>query len=96
MIGGTLLVKSAGFKKIPEDIQIKHETNAKIYSKTIGKPIKNKSKQLSGKLTTNIIKKIANLEMVGPILDPIAWNFNPVDSLFADLFFRNLRGHPQE
>jgi hypothetical protein len=37
---GTLLAKSAGFKKIPEDIQIKQETDAKNNPKTIEKTIK--------------------------------------------------------
>ena len=36
---GALLAKAAGFKKIPEDIQIKHEKHANIYAKTIEKSI---------------------------------------------------------
>ena len=37
---GALLAKAAGFKKIPEDIQIKQEMDAKNIAKTIEKPIK--------------------------------------------------------
>ena len=40
---GALLAKSASFKKVPEDIQIKHEIYAKIDPKTIEKPIQNSS-----------------------------------------------------
>ena len=37
---GALLAKSASFKKIPEDFQIKHEVYAKINPKTLEKTIK--------------------------------------------------------
>ena len=37
---GVLLAKAANFKKIPEDIQTKHEIDAKNNPKTIEKPIK--------------------------------------------------------
>ena len=37
---GALLDKAASFKKIPEDIQINHEFDAKIIPKTIEKTIK--------------------------------------------------------
>ena len=38
---GALLSKSAGFQKIPEDVQIKHENDAKIAPKTVEKPVEN-------------------------------------------------------
>ena len=42
---GPLLAKAAGFKKIPEDIQIKHEIDATICPKTIEKTIKKSSQK---------------------------------------------------
>ena len=38
---GALLSKSAGFKKIPENVQIKHENDTNIDHKTIDQFIKN-------------------------------------------------------
>ena len=40
---GALLATAAGFKKKPEDIQIKHEIDANNTSKTIEKQIKTPS-----------------------------------------------------
>ena len=42
---GVLLAKAAGSKKIPEDIQIKQEIDAKNIPKTIEKTIKNQSQK---------------------------------------------------
>jgi hypothetical protein len=42
---GALLAKSASFKNIPEDIEIKHEIHTKIYPKAIQKTIKNPSQK---------------------------------------------------
>ena len=42
---GALLAKAASFKKIPEDIQIKHEIDAKNTPKTIEKTIKKQSQK---------------------------------------------------
>ena len=42
---GALLAKAASFKKIPEDIQIKHEIDAKNIPKTIEKTIKKQSQK---------------------------------------------------
>ena len=89
---GALLAKAASFKKIPEDIQIKQEIDAKNIPKTIEKPIKKQSQKWCGKISKNITKKIANLTIWDPILEPIAWNVNPVDSFFTDLFFGTPEG----
>ena len=40
---GALLAKAVSFKKIPEDIQINHEFDAKNISKTIEKTTKKQS-----------------------------------------------------
>ena len=42
---GALLAKAASFKKIPEDIQINDENDAKNIPKTIEKPIKKQSQK---------------------------------------------------
>ena len=46
---GTLFTKAANFKKIPEDIQINHEIDAKNIPKTIEKTIKSNPKNDAGK-----------------------------------------------
>ena len=84
---GALLSKSAGFKKIPEDKQINHEMYAKIYPKTIQKTIKNKSRKCCGKSFEQINKNTTNFTILGPMLDPIAWYFNPVDRFIGNLVF---------
>ena len=81
---GALLAKAANFKKIPEDIQIKHELDAKNTPKTIEKPFR--------KIINT--KKIANLAIWGPILEPVAWFVPAVARFFFDLFFGTSGGYP--
>ena len=68
---GVLLPIAAGFKKIPEDIQIKQVIDAKNFSKTMEKQLKSNPKNDAGNYR-NIIKNIANLVILGPILEPVA------------------------
>ena len=46
---GALLAKSASFKNIPEDIEIKHEIHTKIDQKPSKKPLKIHPKNATGK-----------------------------------------------
>ena len=54
---GAFLAKPANFKKIPEEIQINHEVDAKNNPKTIEKQIKKQSQKCCGK-TLKISPKI--------------------------------------
>ena len=40
-------------------------------------------------------QQIANLAILGPILDPIAWNFSPVDRFLGNLVFGTSAEHFQ-
>ena len=46
---GVLLAKAAGFKKIPEDMQIKQEIDANNLPKTMEKQLKSNPKSDAGK-----------------------------------------------
>ena len=49
VLSGAHLPKSASGKKIPEDVQINHTNDVQIDANTIGKSIKNPSKNIDGK-----------------------------------------------
>ena len=69
---GALLAKAGSFKKIPEDIQIKQEMDAKNTPQIIEKQINKQSQKRFGEISKNISKKIANLAIWDPILEPVA------------------------
>jgi hypothetical protein len=58
---GALLAKSACFKKIPADIQRKHDNYIKIYPKTIKKPIQNVSQKRVEKIVAIIFENTTGL-----------------------------------
>ena len=72
---GALLAKSASFKNIPEDIEIKHEIHAKIYTKAIQKTIQNPSQKWYRKTLKNITKNITNFAILGSHFGPILETF---------------------
>ena len=72
---GALLAKSASFKNIPEDIEIKHEIHTKIYPKAIQKTIQNPSQKWYRKTLKNITKNITNLAILGSHFGPILETF---------------------
>ncbi len=91
---GVLLAKAAGFKKIPEDIQIKQEIDAKNSPKAIEKTIKKQSQKWCGKTSENIIQSTPSCQILVPILEPVAWYFPGVARFFCDLFFGTSGGEP--
>ena len=88
---GTLLAKSAGFKKLPVDIQIKHEKHAKIYPNTI----RNSSQKWCRKILKSINKKITNLAISGSHFGTFCMVVSRGDVFVADLFFGISAGTPQ-
>ena len=72
---GALLAKSASFKNIPEDIEIKHEIHTKIDPKAIQKTIKNPSQKWYRKTLKNITKNITNFAILGSHFGPILETF---------------------
>ena len=97
---GALLAKSASFKNIPEDIEIKHEIHTKIDPKAIQKTIKNQSQKWYRKTLKNITKKITNFAILGSHFGPILetfWSLCLRWRVFVeDLFSGTFAGHPQE
>ena len=91
---GTLLVKSAGFKKIPEDIQIKHETHAQIYPNIIQNTIRNSSQKWCRKILKNIIKNTTNLAISGSHFGACCMIVSRCGAFFTDLFFGTFAGTP--
>jgi hypothetical protein len=91
---GALLAKSASFKRIPEDIQIKHEIYAKINPKSIEKAIQNPSQKGCAKILKNITKNIANLAISGFHFGAVCMVVSRCGAFFFRPAFRNLCGAP--
>ena len=83
--------KSPSFKMVLETFQTNHTNDVKTDPKTIEKSV---SKEWC---ETNLEKKhpkYTNVQMVAPILKPVAWFVPAVAGLFYDLFSEHLGGTP--
>ena len=91
---GASLSKSAGFKNIPEDVQIKHNNDTKIDHKTVDRFIRNQFQKWCGKLLKYIIINTRTLWIADPILDQCAWSFCAGECFWGDLFLGTSARHP--
>ncbi len=88
---GALLAKSAGFKEIPEDIQINHENYKKSIQKPSKKPFKIHTKNDAGNYSKNHRKYHQPYNFGVPFRRPALDPSGPT-RVFLKTCFWNLRG----